>query len=104
MGKKFKPRALPGTKQSVECLLCARRYSEIDILEGRYWLETMVCSECYADMQKKPHELSCFGKPTWVNYWPHKKLLGWWPESEECSLLCPDRKVCARIMRSSKTG
>ena len=88
---------MPADTKILECLLCLRRYSEADILGGLYWLETKVCSYCYAEMQQKPHHISCFGKPTTIL--PNgKRLYGYNPKVEECASWCPDRKICARIV------
>ena len=86
----------------LECLLCGCLHSRADIVAGRYWIETLVCSECYAKMQQKPHQLSCFGKPTWANFNSLKPLLGYSPKSRECKQMCPDRHVCAHIIQGKK--
>lgn len=90
------------TKPLLECLLCERRYSRRDVVEGRYWTETLVCSLCYAKMQSKPHQLCCFGKPTMANFNSLKPLPGYSPKSRECRQLCPDRNVCAHIILGEK--
>jgi hypothetical protein len=81
----------------LECVICFERYSEADIVAGRYWAEPAVCSECYALMQSRPYSASCFGKPSVVNA-RGKRLLGYNPKAIECRQLCPDRAVCRRIV------
>lgn len=85
----------------LECATCFERYSREEIETGLYQLKTMVCSKCYARAQKLPHERSCFGKPT-VNLPSGKKLLGYNPLTEACSRLCPDREICARVVRGAR--
>ena len=85
------------TVKVLECLLCKERYSQADIEAGLYQLETFVCSFCYAKMQKQPHHVSCFGKPTYIL--PNKRLFGYNPNTPECARWCPDRKVCSRIIK-----
>jgi hypothetical protein len=87
------------TQKSLECLRCTERYSKKDILEGRYWLETLICSKCYMNMQRAPHSVSCFGKPS-VMISDVKKIQGFDLEMIECRELCPDRKICEKIMLS----
>ena len=81
----------------LECLLCQQRYSMEDIRNGLYQLETLVCSACYAKMQRQPHHISCFGKPTFILL-NGKHLYGYNPKAEECRTKCPDRRVCSRII------
>jgi hypothetical protein len=76
---------------AVECSICTRGYGPSDIESGLYFLDAMVCSHCYAAMQRKPPEASCFGKPTQVR---PMRILGYDPRAEECRALCPDRKAC----------
>lgn len=79
-------------KKIVECVKCFERYSEEELRNGQYWLETMVCHNCYVEMQQKPYTHSCFGKETRGN------KLGYDPTAVECSRLCPDRKVCVKFI------
>lgn len=81
----------------LECSICRRRYGLEDVEAGLYQAETLTCSACYADMQRAPHDLHCFGKPT-VILPSGKHLLGYNPKAEECSHLCKDRNVCRRIV------
>jgi len=87
------------TQKSLECLRCMERYSKKDILEGRYWLETLICSKCYLSMQKAPHSISCFGKPS-IAISETKKIQGFDLDMIECRELCPDRKICEKVMLS----
>lgn len=95
MAKRRKTKS--GKQKELECILCRKRYSLDDILKGAYRLETMVCSFCYASLQKQPYDISCFGKPT-VILPNNQKLLGYSPKAPECQRFCPDRKVCALVM------
>lgn len=90
-------RAATGSKRLLECLQCKQRYSEQDVAAGAYRLETMVCSYCYAQMQRAPYAVSCFGKPMQVLP-SGKREHGWNPGAEECRRLCPDREVCRLVM------
>lgn len=84
----------------VECVLCSERHSPADAISGKFWVETLVCSQCYAKMQAAPRRESCFGKQT-VTLPSGEKLLGFDPSSKACSKLCPDRRVCAVIFSES---
>ena len=80
----------------IECVVCTIRYSLADIESGLYSLHTGVCSRCYAKMQKQPHHVSCFGKPSVAN--SKGKQLGYNPKAIECKQLCPDRSICRSIV------
>lgn len=90
---KTKKRGVEKTKKILECVLCIQRYSLSDVESGRYHLETLVCSPCYASMQAASFSVSCFGKPSEVG----KKEKGYVAEDQECQSLCPDRKVCRKL-------
>jgi hypothetical protein len=81
----------------IECLLCKDRYSKSDVENGLYQLEPMVCSKCYLALQRQPHHISCFGKPTYITP-DGKRLYGYNPNTPECARWCPDRKVCRRLV------
>ena len=83
--------------KALECLLCLRRFSRAEVLRGLYRLETMVCSFCYARMQKAPVSVSCFGKPTTILL-NGKRELGYEKEDPECASRCPDRDVCRKVV------
>lgn len=83
--------------KALECLLCTLRFSIDDILSGAYNIETFICSLCYAEMQQKPHEQNCFGKPTFI-LTSGKHALGYEPIAKECQDVCPDRMICKRIV------
>lgn len=83
----------------LECLLCRLRYSKADILSGRYQLSTNICSLCYAKMQAAPCSQSCFGKVTRVIMPGGERVFGYHPKAVECGELCPDRKICQKIVR-----
>ena len=93
-GKKKVPK---GECKALECRICLIRHSREDILRGNYQLQTFICSFCYAQMQNRPYEQSCFGKPTLVLL-NGKRLLGYDPEAPECQSLCQDRDICRRIV------
>lgn len=85
------------SKPVLGCARCARWYSLDDVRQGNYWLETMVCSYCYAEMQASPYQKSCFGKPMLI--WPSgKREYGYNPKAWECSTVCPDREICRKIL------
>lgn len=86
-----------GKGKFLECLICTERFSEEEILSGKYRLETMICSYCYSRLQRKPHHQSCFGKPT-TNLPDGKRLLGYNAKALECKELCPDREVCRLVI------
>lgn len=89
--------------QALECRLCTKRYSREDVMDGTYRIETLICSHCYVSMQKSPHSLSCFGKPTF-RLLSGKMLYGYDPESRDCNHLCPDRNICKIIVRPDLVG
>lgn len=81
----------------LECLLCEQKYSREDIKRGMYQISTMICSPCYARMQRMPYERSCFGKGSeMVN--GIKVKFGNEPGAKECQSLCPDRFICRKIV------
>ena len=82
--------------KGLECLLCTLRYSDRDVLDGLYWIDTMVCSKCYTRMQRMPYEESCFGKPCVMR---DGKVVqyGYNRNAVECDSLCPDRRQCASL-------
>jgi hypothetical protein len=82
---------------ALECLLCQAKYSRVQILAGEYDSETLVCSKCYAIMQKMPHEKSCFGKPS-MRFLSGKVQQGYDAAAVECNRICPDRTVCRKII------
>lgn len=86
----------------VECVLCKSRYTEEDIARGRFWIETLICTPCYArlqgdDLSESAYARSCFGKPCLVLL-SGKRLFGYNPKSVECRSLCRDRSVCRRVL------
>ena len=95
-------RTPPKDSKLLECLRCQRRYSRSEIVAGLYRLETMVCSYCYAALQKAPHAVCCFGKPTTILL-DGTKLLGYDPACPECRNLCPDSALCALIVDPDST-
>jgi len=82
---------MPGFDPSVECILCRRSFTEVDILGYRYFIESGICEQCYKKMQALPASISCFGK---------NGKHGYDPISRECKQLCPDRKVCPMFLGS----
>lgn len=68
----------------VECIQCAERFSEEDIVRYKYFPTTFVCYKCYMRMWKLPLSESCFGKAYKTN-------------AAECRLLCPDRRLCPKF-------
>jgi len=71
-----------------ECLLCNELFTEIDIINFRFFIATRVCYTCYRSLQKSPFSYSCFGKKS------DDKYLGYDSLAHECRELCPDRKIC----------
>ncbi len=86
----------------VECVECKKSFTRTEVLEGLWSPETLVCSYCYARLQKSPHSISCFGKPTQVDRRGKLIGLGYDSKAEECRSLCPDRKICKRIVLGEK--
>ena len=86
---------MPNSKV-IECVICYSRYSLNDCASGLYRLETLVCSPCYARMQQDAN--SCFGKACEAVSEEERTADGYDPASKECSWLCPDRVVCAKIL------
>jgi hypothetical protein len=100
---KKQKRITSSTYKALECRICYLHYSVEDILSGLYRLETMICGFCYANMQRKPHRISCFGKPDVIRP-DGKRLAGYNPEARECKSLCPDRILCAQIVAPESPG
>lgn len=94
--RKKKPKKPNDRAPIVECVLCTKRYSMADILGGRFWVETLICSPCYAKMQAAPFHESCFGKPSEIR--PDGKRYGYTRTSKACLEWCPDRLICRRIV------
>lgn len=69
----------------IECLLCAVRFSEADIDQGKLLLPTFICRRCYQTMKKGTE--TCFGKREFYS-----------AMAQECRYLCPDRKVCPQFL------
>lgn len=86
----------------LQCSRCQKEYTLDEILSGAYWLETFTCMECYAHLQGRPHEVSCFGKPTVVSLTSDKKKLGYDPDAMECKSVCPDRNICRYVVSGSR--
>lgn len=85
-------------KKHLECLICEERYSREDVLAGEYQIETHVCSRCYGRMQRQSYSKSCFGKPTLVDGNFNVIGRGYSTLATECLSICPDRKICRRII------
>lgn len=85
-----------GTERILDCLKCDEKFSRNDVRLGRYRPRTMICSHCYAKMQKAPYSVSCFGKPTTV-YEDHQYVLGFHEDAKECKR-CLDRAECRSIV------
>lgn len=81
----------------LECVLCRRRYSFVDLENRHYFLPSMVCTRCYIRLQAAPHAVSCFAKPTEILP-DGRRRLGYDPDCVECQDVCPDRRVCGLIM------
>jgi len=79
---------MPSMTTLFECVLCSYPYSELDIFNHLFFIETRICYKCYRKMQKADYSISCFGKYT------DGKNLGYTSLSEDCRSLCPDRRLC----------
>jgi hypothetical protein len=66
-------------KPLLACLLCSKKYSIVDIRNGRYFPETGICIMCYRRMAKD--DGTCFAKQYDAS-------------AIECHEFCPDRRVC----------
>lgn len=78
-----------GPANVLRCCVCDGAISVVDVLDGEFYPETLVCSQCYSQMQSSDYDISCFGKPTL-----HPGGLGYDENAEECLMYCPDREVC----------
>lgn len=77
----------------LECVLCERTFTTVEIAEGQYCLHSMVCGFCYAELQSKEH--LCFGKPHDAQVGGR---LGYNPSDEQCAVWCTDRVACRNIV------
>lgn len=65
-------------------------------------MKTLVCSPCYARLQKLPHEVCCFGKPCVVDDRGKVVKKGFNAKAKECLHLCPDRFICRTLFEEPK--
>lgn len=77
----------------LRCLLCPGQFSLKDVLEGRYFASTGICTDCYRAMRAAPYQVTCFGKKSKVVQGKPVKL-GWEASAVECKSECPDRHIC----------
>jgi hypothetical protein len=95
---KERPKRAISVKPTMPCVLCGKRYSELDVHEGTFFVSTMICRKCYLGQQRLPHKLSCFGKRNKqrdgvvVAY-------GYDRSSPECGGECPDRRICQAFIQ-----
>ena len=82
----------------LQCARCQRLYAREQVVAGLYFLETMICAQCYVEMQGQPYEKSCFGKPTTILLPSRRRLLGYDRQAEECAEWCPDRFLCSQLV------
>ena len=94
---KYKKKIETSGVRSIECIICKKLYSKSDILKGQYQIETLICSYCYAKMQRAPSSQSCFGKPT-VMFPDGNRQYRYNINAKACREHCPDRSVCRRIV------
>lgn len=75
----------------LECLICSEMYSLMDAKQGKYYIQTRVCTSCYDKGVKMDVRVWCFGK-----------LSVFSTERIECSTLCPDREICKHYITRKK--
>jgi len=85
----------------LHCSTCTRQFTVDDAENGVFQMVTMRCAYCYKEAQRKPHNQSCFGKPT-VILSNGRKLLGYNHKSAECNSWCVDRSVCRLVVLGAK--
>ncbi len=78
------------TKQLLQCIDCNGRFSILDVMAGKYVVETGICASCYRLRQKHPD--TCFGKKT------KGRKLGYDETEIECQEFCADRHVCKKFV------
>ena len=66
---------------SIECVKCEKLFTEDDIKNLNYFVESGLCFDCSRKLYKLPEEVSCFGKL-------------YSSTARECRFICPDRKIC----------
>lgn len=71
-----------------ECVLCAGRYTLVDVEDGQFFPSTRVCLRCYIKMYK--NKTNCFGDKEKYNM---KEL----PCQE-----CPDNRLCRSFVKYRK--
>ena len=80
------------------CVVCASRFSEAAVRDGTFFLETLVCLNCYQRMYRQPRSVSCFGKDT-LRQKGGGHQYGFDPHALECKSVCPDRNICQTFVR-----
>ena len=70
----------------IPCVICGRRFTLADI-GTRLFISTGVCVYCYQEGLKMPKEQWCFGKQDSYD-----------EDSKDCSVLCPDRRICRLVV------
>ena len=69
------------------CIICSEKF-RLDQIGVSFFISTGVCLVCYRVGKLMSAEEWCFGK---------KEIYE--PESQECRLLCPDRKICRLVVQ-----
>lgn len=69
------------------CCECLERFSEVDVLKGRYDAHTLTCIDCIKLLVRDKR--SCFGK---AKYFSADTVCG----------TCQDRRLCARVVTRIK--
>ena len=92
---------MPAGKKLFRCVLCDTGYTLDELLAGRYIVDTLVCEQCYLDMQSAPYDVSCFGKPTLIVMPSRRRKLGYDVSAIECAAHCPDRDVCPMFLEKA---
>jgi hypothetical protein len=85
---------MTGREGILECVLCAKRFTEQDVQFRRYFASTQVCRACYERGQRASFAVWCFGKLNVLA--PSGEVLeyGYDAVAEECAQECPDRGIC----------
>lgn len=87
-----------GASVIFRCVLCDTGFALEELFAGHYIVDTLICEQCYLDLQSAPYDVSCFGKPTIIIMPSGRRMLGYDASAAECVARCPDRDVCPEFL------